>query len=63
MLELADGNPLLRLTLEDTAQNVVEVIRQWQDGLQEVRVLEKSSVGGILMRCLFPRVASTSKVD
>ena len=62
-LQLANGNPLLWVVLKDHAKNVVQFIRQWQDGLQEIPVPCEGLICGILNRCLFPWIAPTCQVD
>ena len=62
-LELGDGYPVLWVALEDHAEDVVQLIRQWQDGLQEVPVPGKCPVRGILKGGLLPRITATCQVD
>lgn len=62
LLELADGNPGGRIGVKDHAQDVVEFIGQGQNGLQEVPVLAKCPVRGILLGRLLPWIAAASQV-
>jgi hypothetical protein len=61
-LQLTNGNPVLWVAIKDHAKNVVQFIRQRQNGLQEITVPGESLVCGILNGSFFPWVASTSKV-
>jgi hypothetical protein len=63
LLELADINPFLWVAFKDHAKDVVQFIRQWQDGLQKIPVLFKSPVSGIFLGSLFPWVAAARKIN
>lgn len=60
---MANGDPVLWVARKDHAKDVVEFIRQRQNGLQEIRVPGESPVRGILSGCLFPWIAATCKID
>lgn len=62
-LQLTDGDPVFWLALENHTKNLIQLIRQWQDGLQKVTVLLESPVSGIFCGRLFPGVATTGEVD
>jgi hypothetical protein len=62
-LELGDGDAVLWVALEDHAEDLIQLVRQWQDGLQEVPVPGKGPVCGILQRGLLPRITATCQVD
>lgn len=62
-LQLGHRDAVLRVALEDHAQDVIQLIRQGEDGLQEVPVPGERSVGGILQRGLLPRIPATCQVD
>ena len=48
LLQFADGDPLLWVALKDHPKNLVQLIRQWQNGLQEITVPGESLVCGVL---------------
>lgn len=64
MPEFRQGDSVHRVELEDALYNVVELIREWENACQEVRILDegsKSLVGGC-GRTL-PGIATTGEVD
>ncbi len=63
MLQLTNGNPVFWVAIKDHAKNVVQFIRQRQNGLQEITVPGESLVCGILSGSLFPWVAATCEID
>lgn len=63
LLQLTNAYSLLRIALKDHAKDAVQLIRQWKNGLQEIRILGECLVGGILTRSLLPRVPATCQVD
>ncbi len=62
-LQLANGDPLFWVALKDHAEDVVQFIRQRQDGLQEPTIPGEGLIRGILHRSLFPWVATARQVD
>lgn len=63
LLQLSNGDPLLWVSLKNPAKDVVQVIRQRQDGLQKLRILGEGLVCGILNGRLLPWVTATGEID
>lgn len=57
------GDAHVRVWVEDVSQDIIEVIRQRQDGLEEAWRAGVRTVGRVLDRSLLPRVAATCQVD
>lgn len=53
----------MRITLENAAQNHVQLGRDGQDRAQKLGVLEECAEGRVLRRRLLPGVAATSQID
>ena len=60
--EFREGDAMLRVLFKDPAEDGVQVIREGQDGLQELGVAGESPVGGVFNGGLLPGVASTGKI-
>lgn len=63
LAKFIDRDPAVRVDLEDSLEDTVELVRDGQDGLEEVTILHVSPEGGIIYRCSLPWVAATSQVD
>lgn len=63
MLEFVHGDAILWVPFENHAKDLIELIREWQDGLQEVAAPGKRPVGGIIIGGLLPWVTPAGQVD
>lgn len=54
---------MLRAGVEDAGQDVIQVIRHGEDGLEKIPGLGIGSVCRVLERGLLPRVTPTGQVD
>jgi hypothetical protein len=61
--QFREGDPGLRVDIEDPPQDGIALIGDGQDGLEEVGVLAVGLVRGVLNGCALPRVAATRQVD
>jgi hypothetical protein len=61
--QFREGDPGLRVDVENPPQDGITLIGDGQDGLEEVGVLAVGLVRGVLNRCALPRVAAACQVD
>lgn len=63
LLQLRQSNALVRVDGEDAGQDVVQLVRQRQNGLEEARVAGIGAVRRVLDGGLLPRVTAAGQVD
>ena len=63
LCEITHGNPAPRIHIEDSTQDGIQVIRDWQDGLQKVWITHEGLEGGVIHRGTLPWVPATGQVD
>lgn len=60
---MREGDTLARVKLEDAAEDVVELVGDWEDSLEEVGVAAVSCKGGVVQGSLLPWVTAAGEVD
>lgn len=61
--QLRNSNPLHRVTVENATQDIDHLIGQRKNGLEEERILQVRTEGGILDGGPFPWITATRQVD
>jgi len=61
--QIREGDPSLRVDVEDPSQDSIALIGDGKDGLEEVGVFPVGLVRRVLDRCTLPRVATARQVD
>lgn len=54
---------MLGIDLKNPLENVVQLVRDGENGLQKAPITHVSTEGGVLHGGVFPRVAATCQVD